>query len=63
MKVVKKVDFNSNADLRRANLPQEALNSLEVLDNLEAFTISIRKKIAEEIRSTSKLIHVRLDAI
>jgi predicted transcriptional regulator len=63
MAILKEVELHHEVDGRNANLPQEALSVLKVLDSLEDFTISIRKKITEEIRSTSKLIHVKLDSV
>ena len=63
MAVVKKIDFHNNTDIERTNIPLEARNVLKILNSLEDFTISIRKKIIEEIRSTSKLIHIKLDSL
>ncbi len=63
MAIVEKIDVNHNTDTRSANLPVEAQNVLKVLDSLEDFTISIRRKITEEIRTTSKLIHIKLDSV
>lgn len=63
MAIAKTVDLNHNFSYRSANLPKTALNLLSVLDELENHTIMIRKKITEEIRSTSKFIHVKLDSV
>ena len=63
MAIVKKVDFRYQEQTHTADLPEEAVKVLEVLDDLEDFTISVRKKIIAEIRSTSKLIHVKLDSV
>lgn len=63
MTILQKVDLNNNIAHRNVNLPKTALKLLSVLDELEDHTVMIRKKITEEIRSTSKFIHVKLDSI
>lgn len=54
---------NFKPDLSQNNLPREAKNLLQVLDNLEDFTIKIRKKLSEEIKSSSELIHIKIDSV
>lgn len=63
MAILRKVEFHGRDDAQAAHLPREAQKVLKVLNSLEDFTISIRKKITEEIRSTSKLIHIKLDSV
>ena len=45
------------------NLSIESKQVLELLDEVEDFTISIRKKISKEVRANSKLIHLNLDPV
>jgi len=59
-KFVPKYDYNSS---QFNNLSQESKQVLELLDNIEDFTISIRKKISKEIRANSKMINLELDKI
>jgi hypothetical protein len=63
MAILRKVELHGRDDVQTAHLPREAQKVLKVLNSLEDFTISIRKKITEEIRSTSKLIHIKLDSV
>jgi len=59
-KFVTKHDYHSS---QFDNLSQESKQVLELLDNIEDFTISIRKKISKEIRANSKMINLDLDKI
>ena len=59
-KFVPKHDYHSS---QFDNLSQESKQVLELLDNIEDFTISIRKKISKEIRANSKMINLELDKI
>ncbi|MDA9231491.1 hypothetical protein N9O56_02885 [Rickettsiales bacterium] len=59
-KFVTKHDYQSS---QFDNLSQESKQVLELLDNIEDFTISIRKKISKEIRANSKMINLDLDKI
>lgn len=45
------------------NLSKDAQEVLQILDNIELFTTSIRKKITKEISSMNRLIHVKLDSL
>lgn len=62
MAIVRKEEIVSQQS-HNIELSRDAKNVLEILDSLEDFTISIRKKIVDEIRSAGKLIHVKLDSI
>ena len=42
------------------NLPIEASRVLELLDDIEEFTISIGKKIMSELNSKGENIHIKL---
>ncbi len=59
-KFVPKYDYHSS---QFDNLSQESKQVLELLDQIEDFTVSIRKKISKEIRANSKMINLELDKI
>ncbi len=44
-------------------LPQEAMQVLEILDQLENHTANLRKKLMSEIRPSGNVIHLKLDNI
>jgi len=60
---LKKVEPHDKTDLMQLEMPESAVQLIEILDKLEYFTISIRKKITDEIRINSRMIHIKLDVI
>ncbi len=60
MTTLRKIDHKIES--HTAIMPKSALNLLKILDSLEDFTISIRKKITAEIRSNNdKPIRLKLN--
>ncbi len=51
-----KIDQQTN-DLK---VSKEAKQILEVLNELENFTISLRKKVMEEVNDTNPMVHLNL---
>lgn len=45
------------------NLPQEALQALKILDELENFTADLRKKLMSELKPGGNLVRLKLDDI
>ena len=60
-------DMNINLALKEQidfdQLPQEAMQVLEILDQLENHTANLRKKLMSEIRPSGNVIHLKLDNI
>ncbi len=56
---------NTNANLKEQTsedqLSKEAVQVLKVLDELENFTAELRKKVMSELKSSSNLVHLKLD--
>lgn len=61
MSTLSKTELKTNSSIAR--MPKSALSVLNILDDLENFTSSIRKKVLSEIRANSKSIQVSLDSI
>jgi hypothetical protein len=49
------IDFNL--------LPQDAVQLLEILDQIENHTADLRKKLMSEIRSSSNAVRLKLDNV
>lgn len=45
------------------NLPDEVVEILELIDEVEGHTISLRKKLMSELRPNGNIIHLKLDDI
>ena len=55
IKIKEQVDFNK--------LPEDAVQALKILDELESFTAELRKKLMAELRPGGNIIHLKLDDI
>ncbi|MBU6339780.1 MAG: hypothetical protein KGQ36_07430 [Rickettsiales bacterium] len=53
IKIKEQVDFNK--------LPEEAVQALKILDELENFTAELRKKLMAELRPGGNVVHLKLD--
>lgn len=54
------VQVRANEETKNLKLSKEAAEILEVLNELENFTISVRRKVMEEMRSTNPSIHIKI---
>ncbi len=56
---------NKNTQLQEqiesSDLPENAKKALEILDELESFTVSLRKKLMAELRPAGNVVHLKLD--
>lgn len=53
IKIKEQVDLNK--------LPDEAVQALKILDELENFTAELRKKLMAELRPGGNVVHLKLD--
>lgn len=60
---LRKIKPHNKDYLMQLEMPESAIKLIEILDKLEYFTILIRKKITDEVKINSKLIHLKLDVI
>ncbi|MBM5783206.1 MAG: hypothetical protein FJ368_07305 [Pelagibacterales bacterium] len=56
---------NKNAQLKEqvstSDIPENAKKALEILDELENFTVNLRKKLMAELRPGGNVVHLKLD--
>lgn len=45
------------------DLPEEAIELLNIIDEVEEHTIALRKKLMAELRPNGNIIHLKLDDI
>lgn len=56
-------DLKIKEQLDPSKLPQEALQALKILDELEGFTAELRKKLMAEIRPGGNVVRIQLDEV
>ena len=54
-------DTNIKEQVNTNKLPEDAVASLKILDELENFTAELRKKLMAEIRPGGNVVHLKLD--
>lgn len=54
-------NFQLQEEISNSELPESAKKALEILDELESFTVTMRKKLMAEIRPGGNIVHLKLD--
>ena len=50
-------------DLTKESLSQEAVQILDILDQIENHTAALRKKLMSELRPKNEAVHIKLDNV
>jgi hypothetical protein len=56
-------DINIKEQIDSGKLPEDAIQALKILDELENFTAELRKKLMAEIRPGGNVVRLKLDDV